>query len=122
MADSKLRLDFDAPHRTGIAKYMLMHNKRMMWNPITRGLAINHRGKVFEIRMAQNEANIYVLKSDSPDPVTQGNNITYSLTIGNIGPDIAVNVVLTDTLSDLTTYVSATPSQGSCSHSGGVVT
>ena len=43
-----------------------------------------------------------------------GANATYTITATNNGPAVATNVVVTDTLPAGTTFVSATPSQGSC--------
>ncbi len=60
-------------------------------------------------------AGLSLTKGDSPDPVTYGNNVTYTLTVTNNGPDPATNVTLTDTLPTNVMFVSATPSQGSCS-------
>jgi uncharacterized repeat protein (TIGR01451 family) len=68
------------------------------------------------------EANLSIIKSDSPDPVTVGDTLTYTLTITNNGPDTATNVVVTDTLPNSVTFNSAVPSQGSCSEAGGIVT
>jgi len=59
-------------------------------------------------------ADVSVTKSDTPDPVTVGTNVTYTMTITNNGPDIATDVELTDTLPGAVTLVSATPSAGSC--------
>ncbi len=60
-------------------------------------------------------ADLSVAKSDSPDPVTYGQNVTYTVTVTNNGPNNATNVTLTDTLPSNAQLVSATPSQGSCS-------
>jgi uncharacterized repeat protein (TIGR01451 family) len=59
-------------------------------------------------------ADVSVTKSDTPDPVTVGTNVTYTMTITNNGPDIATDVELTDTLPGAVTLVSATPSAGTC--------
>src|SRR6266540_2386050 len=59
-------------------------------------------------------ADVSVTKSDTPDPVTVGTNVTYTMTITNNGPDIATDVELTDTLPGAVALVSATPSAGSC--------
>jgi uncharacterized repeat protein (TIGR01451 family) len=66
---------------------------------------------------AQN-ANISVTKTDSPDPVLAGQQLTYNLTVGNSGPRAATGVQLTDTLPSSVTFESATPSQGTCSQTG----
>lgn len=41
-------------------------------------------------------------------------SITYTITVQNVGPSNAHEVVVTDTLPPETRFVSATPSQGSC--------
>jgi uncharacterized repeat protein (TIGR01451 family) len=60
-------------------------------------------------------ADLQVTKNASPDTVTLGNNLTYTITVTNNGPEAATGVTLTDTLLGSFTLVSATPSQGSCS-------
>ena len=62
--------------------------------------------------------NLEVVKSDAPDPVTAGNQLTYSLTVRNNGIAWAPAVTVTDALDSGVTFVSATPSQGSCLHDG----
>jgi uncharacterized repeat protein (TIGR01451 family) len=69
------------------------------------------------------DSDLAVTKTDSPDPVTAGNLLTYIVTVENLGPDTATRVLLTDTLDSNTTFVSATPDQGTCSETPpGVVT
>ena len=63
-------------------------------------------------------ANLALTSTDSPDPVSVGGTITYSLTATNNGPADASNVTLVDTLPSDVAWQSATPSQGSCVHSG----
>jgi uncharacterized repeat protein (TIGR01451 family) len=65
------------------------------------------------------EADLEISKVDSPDPVTVGENLTYTITVTNRGPDGATNVVVTDTLPSGVTFVSASPE---CVHVAGVVT
>lgn len=60
-------------------------------------------------------ADLSVSKSDSPDPVTVGEELTYLVTVSNAGPAAAQSVSLTDTLPAGLTFVSATASQGTCS-------
>ncbi|MDB4897646.1 MAG: hypothetical protein JWN15_3908 [Firmicutes bacterium] len=50
---------------------------------------------------------IAIVKTDSPDPVMVGSNLTYTLTVTNLGPGAAPNVVVTDLLPASVTLVSA---------------
>lgn len=59
------------------------------------------------------EAGLTLSKTDSPDPVVAGNDLTYTLTVGNSGPSTAQDVVVTDTLPAGTTFVSAVGGTGS---------
>jgi len=59
-------------------------------------------------------ADLSITKNVVPGSVTQGNNVTFNLAVLNSGPDAAVNVVVSDTLPAQLSYVSATPSVGSC--------
>ncbi|MFN2426501.1 MAG: hypothetical protein ABR587_08655, partial [Candidatus Binatia bacterium] len=62
--------------------------------------------------------DLEVVKSDSPDPVTAGTQLTYSLTVRNNGIAWAPAVTLSDTLDADVTFVSVSSSQGSCVHDG----
>jgi trimeric autotransporter adhesin len=63
------------------------------------------------------EADVSILKTDSPDPATVGMPLTYTLNVFNNGPSDATNVTVTDNLPAGVTFVSATPP---CSFSGSV--
>jgi uncharacterized repeat protein (TIGR01451 family) len=58
----------------------------------------------------------------APDPVFSGNYLSYLISITNLGPAVASNVVLSDTLPSTVAYSSATSSEGTVVASGGVVT
>jgi uncharacterized repeat protein (TIGR01451 family) len=58
--------------------------------------------------------DLSILASDSPDAVSSGGNVTYSITVSNSSGVAAINVVVTDTLPAGVTLVSATTSQGAC--------
>jgi uncharacterized repeat protein (TIGR01451 family) len=64
-------------------------------------------------------ADLSVTKTDSPDPVTVGNNLTYTVTVTNNGPDTATSVTVTDDLPAETTFFSCFSTGGGvCSGSG----
>ena len=68
-------------------------------------------------------ADVLASITDSPDPVKGGGNLTYTATIKNqVGPSAATGATLTVNLPSQAFYVSATPTQGSCSHAAAVVT
>jgi uncharacterized repeat protein (TIGR01451 family) len=69
-----------------------------------------------------NSADMAIVKTATPNPVTEGTPLTYSLAVTNNGPASATNVTVTDTLPSTVTYLSSTSTQGSCSEAGGTVT
>lgn len=69
-----------------------------------------------------NSADMAIVKTATPNPVTEGTPLTYSLAVTNNGPATATNVTVTDTLPTVVTYLSSTSTQGSCSEAGGTVT
>jgi uncharacterized delta-60 repeat protein/uncharacterized repeat protein (TIGR01451 family) len=82
-------------------------------------------GSTFDFALARYEsdtADLAFSKTDPPGRVPTGRNMTYTLTVTNNGPDAAAGVTVTDQLPPSVTFVSATPSQGSCGESGGIVT
>ncbi|HEU5239565.1 MAG TPA: SBBP repeat-containing protein, partial [Pyrinomonadaceae bacterium] len=60
-------------------------------------------------------ANLALTKTASPNPGVTLANLTYRITVTNNGPSPATNVVVTDNLPAGITFISATPTQGSCS-------
>jgi len=64
-------------------------------------------------------ADISLTKSDSPDPVLVGGDLTYTLTVHNAGPDQATGVTLTDDLPSAVTYQS---DDAGCTLTGGTLT
>jgi uncharacterized repeat protein (TIGR01451 family) len=64
-------------------------------------------------------ADLSLAEADTPNPVTIGSNITYTLTITNNGPAVAKRVVMTDNLPANVSFVSCSASGGGvCAGSG----
>jgi uncharacterized repeat protein (TIGR01451 family) len=66
-------------------------------------------------------ADLAVAKSDSPDPVSKGAQLTYSIVVTNNGPGSASSVQLTDSLPASVQFVSATSTAGNCAQTGSMV-
>jgi len=65
--------------------------------------------------------DLALTKSDSPDPVVQGSNLTYTITVSNMaaGAMEATGVTVVDTLPSQVDFVSAS---SGCTHASGKVT
>ncbi|TML03105.1 MAG: DUF11 domain-containing protein [Actinobacteria bacterium] len=61
--------------------------------------------------------DLKITKTDSPDPVSVGALLTYTLTVTNKKGDTAHNVVVTDSLPSEVTLVSVASTKGTCSGS-----
>jgi uncharacterized repeat protein (TIGR01451 family) len=69
------------------------------------------------VRDMRPAADLAVSMADSPDPVAQRAQVTYTVTVDNLGAGQATNTTLVDSLPQAT-FVSASPSQGSCVRAG----
>ena len=65
--------------------------------------------------------DLAVSTSSSPDPVVAPNNLTYTITITNSGPDTATGAGLIDSLSSDVAFVSSSSTQGTCKFVDGSV-
>jgi uncharacterized repeat protein (TIGR01451 family) len=63
--------------------------------------------------LVNTSADLGITKTDSPDPVTAGSNLTYTITITNNGPSDAQNIVVSDTLPAALTFVSVSSTDAS---------
>lgn len=59
-------------------------------------------------------SNLRITKSDSPEPVRVGGQLTYTIGVENRGPDSATGVTVTDNLPRTVDLVSASGSGGPC--------
>jgi uncharacterized repeat protein (TIGR01451 family) len=59
-------------------------------------------------------ADLSLSKTASPDPVTAGEILTYSLSVQNLGPSSASNVSVVDTLPENVVFLSSTPGAPTC--------
>lgn len=67
-------------------------------------------------------SDLSIVKSTQDTQTTVGQNVTFQINVTNNGPDAANSVIVTDTLPANSTFVSATPSDGSCSRAGNTLT
>ena len=67
------------------------------------------------------EIDLAITKADSPDPVSVGGLLTYTLTVTNTKGDTATNVVVTDALPSGVTLVSVATTKGSCGGSNPII-
>lgn len=75
-------------------------------------------------KAAPGPTDLSITKTDSPDPVVRGNNLTYTIKVTNEGTNDATSVVMTDNLpgsSDID-FVSSSTTAGTCEHAGNTVT
>jgi len=64
-------------------------------------------------------ADLSISKSGTPNPVVEGEELTYTLTVANKGPNYATGVILTDILPSTVAFVS---SPSGCTETDGTVT
>jgi uncharacterized repeat protein (TIGR01451 family) len=66
-------------------------------------------------------ANLQIKKTDSPDPVRVGQQLTYTIAVEDLGPSPATGVTVTDNLRKGVDLVSATGPSGACAVQGGKI-
>ena len=75
----------------------------------------------FATMPAKATVDLVVAGGDSPDPAVTLSNLTYTLTVTNVGSTIATNVGITNVLSSQVSFQSVTTTRGSCSNVAGTV-
>jgi uncharacterized repeat protein (TIGR01451 family) len=88
----------------------------------SRATGCSTAGPSFAYEIACGVADLTVSKVGSPNPVATTTNLTYTVNISNAGGITAAGVVMTDPLPAGVTFVSCTPTQGTCGFSAGTVT
>ncbi len=95
---------------------------------ITAWADLNNNGtqdsnEIFALAFAtwETKTNLIITKRDLDDPVTAGEQLTYVIDITNSGPEIATQLLVTDTLPPAVTFVSVTPNGSNCSEAAGVI-
>jgi uncharacterized repeat protein (TIGR01451 family) len=76
-------------------------------NPANNSVTLSHR-------VGSARADLSAALGAKPNPVRNGQNLTYTATVRNLGPDQAFGVTLTHKLPGGVQFQSATPSQGTC--------
>jgi len=66
-------------------------------------------------------ADLAIGLSDSPNPLSLGGYLTYTITVSNLGPATATGVIAVDTLPPAVNFISASPAD-SYTVAGGIVT
>ncbi len=69
----------------------------------------NNSADAVTIVAGAGQTDLAVATSDTPDPVSQGNNITYTQSVTNNGPIAETNATFTDTIPANTTLISFVP-------------
>src|SRR5216683_4665989 len=88
---------------------------------MTEGLSASTAWTLGAISIRANQSDVAITKSGSPNPVLQGQTLTYTLVVTNNGPLEATGVVVQDTLPTQVSFVSASTTTGICLQVAGVV-
>ena len=105
-----VRLSSDVPNGTVLVNTATVTSGGSESNP-----ADNTRTGSTTVVSPASSADLAVTKTDTPDPVPAGQDLTYTILVTNNGPATALAVALTDTVPATTTFRSvSTPAGWSC--------
>jgi uncharacterized repeat protein (TIGR01451 family) len=132
IGDNDFRISYAGPD--GNANYDALLYANLAWNSSNNQYLIafgyddntaplvDNENELYVQRYISAEANLSVAISDSPDPVTAGENVTYTITVTNNSSSLAYGVSAVTTLATGVTYQSASGTGWTCSASGQNVT
>ncbi|MGB9512434.1 MAG: C25 family cysteine peptidase [Candidatus Acidiferrum sp.] len=106
----------------GTAAGTIITNSPTISSSVTDPNTSNNTATVNTTVASPTQADVSINKTASPNPVNEGTNLTYTLTVTNSGPAIAQNVVVTDPIPAQVTYSSAETTVGSCTYSASSTT
>jgi serine-aspartate repeat-containing protein C/D/E len=70
----------------------------------------------YNLTQVNTSADLKIVKTDNPDPVIAGKNLTYTINVTNMGPSDALNVTVTDIISPDVIFHSANPAPNDSSY------
>lgn len=82
----------------------------------------NANNSATDTTTATPQIDLQITKTDSPDPVIAGNQLTYTIVVTNAGPSTATGVTVTDVLPAGVTFSSGTSTVGTVANASGTVT
>lgn len=112
---------------SGNASFAWVYGASLPTNRFVTATATDTNGNTSEFSadarvVPHDSVDVKVAVFEPGDPLRTGVPFTYTIAVTNFGPTNATSVVVTDRLPANVSYVSATTSQGSVSHSSGMVT
>jgi uncharacterized repeat protein (TIGR01451 family) len=107
---------------SGVAPPTVISNTVTVGSAVTDSISSNNSATVTTAVTSPTQADLVISKTGSPDPVNQGDNLVYTITVSNNGPASATGVSVSDPLPTAVTYTSSSTSQGTCSQASGTVT
>jgi len=107
---------------TGLAAQTVISDTATTGGTITDPNSANNTATANVTITDPNVADMSIAIAAASTTVRTGNSDTFTITATNGGPSTATNAVVTIPIPTLEQFVSATPSQGSCSVNGDVVT
>ena len=71
--------------------------------------AAHYTMDAFVAKISHKLANLLITTTASPNPVVTATNLTYTISVTNLGPDPAKGIIVTDNLAPEVSFVSSTP-------------